>query len=181
MIFKNIFDNNISGNVVQFGRGSYSGIWSVILSKISNNLTIVDYSLPMIKVIKKTLKLNKIPMKNITIVNEKMENYNENLKNADHIIFSYSMSFSNINETMKNITDNSKIGCKINIAETLKPIIHNMRTDLNSKQKKYNTKWKNNLLKIEKSFNKKLSWKLLKKEIKGNGIPSLVLYYIKIK
>ena len=56
-----------------------------------------------------------------------------------------------------------------------------MRTDLNSKQKKYNTKWKNNLLKIEKSFNKNLSWKLLKKEIKGNGIPSLVLYYIKIK
>ena len=26
LIFKNIFDNNISGNVVQFGGGSYSGI-----------------------------------------------------------------------------------------------------------------------------------------------------------
>lgn len=135
----------------------------------------------MIKVIKKTLKLNKIPMKNITIVNEKMEDYNENLKDVDYIVFTFCMSFSNINKTMKNITDNSKIGCKIIITETLKPIIFDMRTDLKNEDKINNTKWKNNLLKIEKSFNKNLFWKLLKKEIKGNGIPSLVLHYIKIK
>ena len=55
--FKYIFGNNISGNMVQFRGGSQSGIWSVILSKISSNLTIVDYLPPMIKVIKKNIKI----------------------------------------------------------------------------------------------------------------------------
>ena len=176
---KYIFGNNISGNIVEFGGGS--GSVSIMLSKVAKKLTIVDYSPQMIKELKKTLKLNKIHMKNITIVNEKMENYKENLKDADYIIFTFSMSFSNINKTIKNITDNSKIGCKIIIAETLKPIIFDMRTDLNKEHKINNTKWKNNLLKIEKSFNKNLSWKLLKKDIKGNRIPNLILHYTKIK
>ena len=172
--FNNRFGKNISGNIVQFGGGSGGGIYSYILAQISTKLTIVDYSPAMIKIIKKTFKLNNLSTKNIDIVCDIMESYNKNLPQADFVIFTWSISFSNLNKTIKNITKNCKKGCKIIIAETLRPILASMRTDLSKEKHLEMIKWKNNLLKIEKLFNKNKAWKkTYKKKILGRNIPSL--------
>lgn len=179
-IFNNKFGKNISGNIVHFGGGSGGGIWSYILAKNATKLTIVDYSPAMIKIIKNTFKLNNLSTKNIDIVCDLMESYNKNLPQADFVIFTWSMSFSNLNKTIKNITKNCKKGCKVIIAETLRPILASMRTDLSKETRSEMIKWKNNMLKIEELFNKNKEWKKSqKKEILGRGIPDLMLYYKK--
>ena len=110
--FNNNNLKNIKGNILQIGGGSQSGLISVILSKITNQLTILDYSLNMINIVKKTIKLNLNSCNEIKFVQEKMENYSE-LHNIDNIIFTFSMSFSEIEKTIKNLDKNCKIGCKI--------------------------------------------------------------------
>ena len=100
--FNNNILKNIKGNILQIGGGSQSGLISVILSKITNQLTILDYSLNMINIVKKTIKLNLNSSNEIKFVQEKMENYSE-LHNIDNIIFTFSMSFSEIDKTIKNL------------------------------------------------------------------------------
>jgi 2-polyprenyl-3-methyl-5-hydroxy-6-metoxy-1,4-benzoquinol methylase len=181
-IFKYRFGEKITGNVVQFGGGSMSGVWSVILSKTADHLTVVDYSPAMVKIIKKTIKLNKISIDNLSIVCERMEKYNKNLGKADYVVFTYCMSFSNLSSTIKNITKHCKPGCKIIISETLKPLLFSMRTDLTKEGRSMQRRWKNNLLKIEGLFNKHPSWKKTKKkEVLGSSIPDLMLYYTRKK
>ena len=94
--FKYKFGDKIKGNIVQIGGGSNSSIWSAILSKMATHLTVVDYAPNMIKVVKKTFKLNKYSTDNVTFVCERMEKYNTNLETADYVIFTYSLSFSNL-------------------------------------------------------------------------------------
>jgi hypothetical protein len=181
--FKNIL-KNINGNILQIGGGSTSGMISVILSKFTDELIVLDYSLNMLNIVKKTIKLNLNSSKNIKFVEEKMENYTE-LSNIDNIIFTYSMSFSDVYKTIKNLDKNCKIGCKIFIMEAFKPFVALMRTDLIEKDKKYFLKWKNNSLKIEKLLDKNKNWKKnsKKKIIKSftSETPVIILNYIKIK
>lgn len=94
------------------------------------------------------------------------------------------MSFSDINKTIKNLDKNCKMGCKIRIAETMKSIILTMRTDLSQEVLEKQKKWKTNLLKIEKLFDKNKNWKKEKKVIGGSkyhSIPDLILHYTKVK
>lgn len=181
--FKNIL-KNINGNILQIGGGSTSGMISVILSKFTDELIVLDYSLNMLNIVKKTIKLNLNSSKNIKFVEEKMENYTE-LSNIDNIIFTYSMSFSDVYKTIKNLDKNCKIGCKIFIMEAFKPFVALMRTDLIEKDKKHYLKWKNNSLKIEKLLDKNKNWKKnsKKKIIKSftSETPVIILNYIKIK
>ena len=181
--FKNIL-KNINGNILQIGGGSGAGMISVILSKFTDELIVLDYSLNMLNIVKKTIKLNLNSSKNIKFVEEKIENYTE-LSNIDNIIFTYSMSFSDVNKTIKNLDKNCKIGCKIFIMEAFKPFVALMRTDLIEKDKKYYLKWKNNSLKIEKLLDKNKNWKKnsKKKIIKSftSETPVIILNYIKIK
>tara|TARA_X000000950_G_scaffold44431_1_gene50264 strand:- start:4212 stop:4868 length:657 start_codon:yes stop_codon:yes gene_type:complete len=180
--FKNNILKNINGNILQIGGGS--GLISVILSKFTNELIVLDYSLNMLNIVKKTIKLNLNSSKNIKFVEEKIENYTE-LSNIDNIIFTYSMSFSDVNKTIKNLDKNCKIGCKIFILESFKPFIQLMRTDLIKKDKKYFLKWKNNSLKIEKLLDNNKNWKKISKKkiihyFKSEN-PVIILNYIKIK
>ena len=69
--FMHIFGGDISGNVVQFGGGSGVGLWSMILSKMSDKLTVVDYSPAMVKNIKKTFELNSFLLDNVSIVEQR--------------------------------------------------------------------------------------------------------------
>ena len=182
--FNNNILKNIKGNILQIGGGSQSGLISVILSKITNQLTILDYSLNMINIVKKTIKLNLNSCNEIKFVQEKMENYSE-LHNIDNIIFTFSMSFSEIDKTIKNLDKNCKIGCKILIIETMKPFIELMITNLIKKDKKFYLNWKNNSLKIEKLLDNNKNWKKIYKTkiIKGfkSNLPIIILNYIKIK
>ena len=179
-IFKYKFEDQITGNIVQFGGGSNSGIWSAILSKMAKHLTVVDYAPNMIKVVKKTFKLNKYPTDNVTFVCERMEKYNTNLETADYVIFTYSLSFSNLPATIKNLTKHCKPGCKVIIAETLKPLLMSMCTNLLKDALSEQKLWKNNLLKIEGLFDENPFWKKTKKkQILRAQIPSMHLFYEK--
>ena len=178
--FKYKFGDKIKGNIVQFGGGSSSGIWSAILSKMAKHLTVVDYAPNMIKVVKKTFKLNKYSTDNVTFVCERMEKYNTNLETADYVIFTRSLSFSNLPATIKNLTKNCKPGCKVIIVETLKPLLTSMCTNMPKDTLYEHKRWKNNLLKIEGLFDKHSSWKKTKKkQILSGQIPDLHLFYEK--
>jgi len=182
MVKKNVkyyLGNGIKGNVIQIGAVR---TFSLYLYTIATNLTIVDYSDPAIKASKGTFTKNSYSTKNVTFVTERMEKYSK-LKSADYILFTFSMSFSSIPDTIKNLDNNCKVGCKIIIIETLKSLLNSLRTDFSKKELNDKIKWKNNILLIEKLFKKNSKWKLTKKEIKTNefnGLPNLILHYVKI-
>ena len=181
MVKKNVkyfLGNNIKGNVIQIGAVR---TYSLYLSTIATNLTIVDYSDAAIKASKGSFDKNSYSTKNVTFVTERMEKYSK-LKSADYILFTNSMSFSSIPDTIKNLDNNCKVGCKIIILEVLGSLLSSLRTDLSKKELNEKIKWKKNLLLIEKLFKKNPKWELSKKEIKQlePGPIQLVLHYTKI-
>ena len=159
--------HNLSGNIIQFGAGSSSGLWSYILSKLTDVLTIIDYSQPMLDIVKKTLTLNEAH-DNINTICQRMETYTD-LLNAKYIIYTFCMSFSNITETVKNLTNNTKKGCVVIIMETTKPIM------------KSNHVWANNLLLIEPTFESyDTSWALIDSYCTTTIEPIIVYVYERI-
>jgi len=165
-ILCNYYDN-LSGNIIQFCAGSSSGLWSYIISKLTNELTIIDYSQPMLDIVKKKLTLNEAH-NNINTICQRMETYTD-LLNADYILYTFCMSFSNITETVKNLTNNTQKGCVVIIMETSKPIM------------KSNHEWANNLLLIEPTFNSyETSWALIDSYCKITIEPIIVYVYQRI-
>ena len=159
--------DNLYGNIIQFGAGSSSGLWSYILSNLTNELTIIDYSQPMLDIVKKTLTLNKAH-NNINSICQRMETYTD-LLNADYILYTFCMSFSNIAETVKNLTNNTQKGCVIIIMETSKPIM------------KSNHVWANNLLLIQPTFESyDTSWILIDSYSTATIEPIIVYVYQRI-
>jgi hypothetical protein len=157
------------------------------MSYLFKNIKIinVDYSPAVIENTKELLKLNKEHINKISdikLVCQRMEKYTE--LDADLIYFHYSLSFSDVKKTIRNLEKNCKKNTVILIEEIMYPFIY---AKYITKFNEYYTKerhdvyikWKKNIVLIKKLLDKSKKFKHINNYVSRNysSIPTLTLIY----
>lgn len=157
------------------------------LSYLFKNIKIinVDYSPAVIENTKELLKINKEYInKNsgIKLVCQRMEKYTD--LDVDLIYFYYSLSFSDVKKTIRNLEKNCKKNTFILINEIMKPFI---KTKYITKFNEFHTKenhdhaikWKKNIVLIKKLLDKSKKFKHINNYVSliYSEFPTLTLIY----
>lgn len=145
----------------------------------------VDYSPAVIENTKELLKINKEYINknsDIKLVCQRMEKYTD--LDVDLIYFYFSLSFSDVKKTIRNLEKNCKKGSFILINEIMKPFIYaKYITKFNeyyTKEKHdVDNKWKKNIVLIKKLLDKSKKFKHINNYVSLNysPIPALTLIY----
>jgi SAM-dependent methyltransferase len=185
--YKKIFSkyniNNSNKKIIEVGTGS--GELLIILSNIFNYVRGIDFSQKMIDNAKEILRVNKHLIKSgsdVDAIVSNMEDY-DNYNVFDIILFSLSLSFSNVKKTIENLKKNCKKGTIIIIRETLRSFVYleyvikiDKKHKIN-KEKDQLKKWSNNIILLEKIMDYNFK-KIDKNVVINKGMPLLQLVYV---